>query len=509
MAYTHPAYPVTAHTDHVGQGSVFVVIRGEKQDGLVFLETALQKGATTLVLEKDHLISEEQQNMIQHYGARIIRVDNARKALAELSAEYAGYPAEKLKLIGVTGTKGKTTICSMLAHMLTMMGKKTAVMTTAFTAINASRGGSCCSPKKKTLGSEPSHLHRTDLSAQENSYSHVMPSSLTTPQPDFLHYFFKKCVEGGIEYVVMEVAVQAHTFYRLDGLTFQAGLFANLEQEHGEHYETMEQYFQEKKKLFDLITADGVRIVNNDDGYARRLVDKYNDVKTYAQYPQKADYQFTVEESGWDSQTVTIAHDGDSVTTTFTGFPGDHNASNMVAAYSLLKEMGFKVKHLAEDGIAFPAIPGRLEPYLLPNGSCAIIDYAHTAGSFEKVLSFIRPRTKQLIVVFGAGGGKDYKKRSSMGAVAARYSDVVIITDDNPRFEDPRVIVDHIQSGISEGDRHKAIIEHDREKAIRAAYDKSGMGSVIVLFGKGPDEIQIVGNERIPFSEKDVLLSLV
>lgn len=508
MVHTPLVYPVTAHTDHVGQGSLFVVIRGEKQDGLVYLETALQKGASVIVLEHGHELSQQQKDLIQKHGAQVQYVDNTRKALAALSAEYAGYPAEKLKLIGVTGTKGKTTICSMLAHMLTMMGRKTAVMTTAFTAINASRGGSCCSPQKKTVNNEPLHVRLPDLSGQENSYSHVMPSSLTTPQPDFLHHFFKKCVEGGVEYVVMEVAVQAHTFHRLDGLTFQAGLFANLEQEHGEHYPTMDSYFQEKKKLFDLIAEDGVRIINNDDAYARRLVDEYEQVKTYAQRPQEADYQFSVKESDWDSQTVDITHGNKTITTTFTGFPGNHNASNMVSAYALLKELNFKVEHLAEDGIAFPAIPGRLEPYLLPNGSCAIIDYAHTAGSFEKVLAFIRPRTKKLIVVFGAGGGKDSKKRPLMGAVAAQYGDMVIITDDNPRFEDPAVIADQIKNGIAHHDKHKVIIEHNREQAIRTAYAQASMGSVIVLFGKGPDEIQIVGSERLHFSEKDVLLSL-
>lgn len=509
MTFNHPVYPVTAHTDHVGQGSIFVVIRGEKQDGLAYLETALQKGASVIVLEHGHELSQAQKDSIARHGATLTYVDNARKALATLSAQHAGYPAEKLKLIGVTGTKGKTTICSMLAHMLTMMGRKTAVMTTAFTAINASRGGSCCAPKKKIVDDRPLHLHQPDLSAQENNYSHVMPSSLTTPQPDFLHQFFKKCVEGGVEYVVIEVAAQAHTFHRLDGLTFQAGLFSNLEQEHGEHYATMEQYFQEKKKLFDLIAEDGVRIVNNDDVYARTLIKDYQGVSTYAHYPQTADYQFRIEESDWDSQTIAITHTNKTITTTFTGFPGEHNASNMVGAYALLKELGFKVDHLAEDGIAFPAIPGRLEPYLLPNGSCAIVDYAHTAGSFEKVLAFIRPRTKNLIVVFGAGGGKDSKKRPLMGAVAARYGDCVIITDDNPRFEDPQVIASQIKGGVAEHDLHKVLVEHDREKAIRIAYEKSSMGSIIVLFGKGPDEIQIVGSERIPFSEKDVLLSLV
>lgn len=506
MSNSFMMYPVTAHTDHVGQGSTFVVIRGEKQDGLTYVPLALEKGASFIVLEHNHTPSVEQLALIEQHGATLVRVDNSRKALADLSAQAAGYPAEKLKLIGVTGTKGKTTICSMIAHLLTMMGKKTAVLTTAFTAINLGKMGSCCGSKKK-VPQKSCHIDE-DQHAADQSHTFSMPSSLTTPQPDFLHQFFKKCVEGGVEYVVMEVAAQAHTFHRLDGLSFEAGLFANLDQEHAEHYPTMQSYFDEKKKLFDLVVQDGVRIVNNDDSYARTLGHEYQDVVAYAQKPQTADYQFSVLESHWDMQTVEINRDGKVITTTFAGFPGDHNASNMVGSYALLKEMGFKIDLMVEDGIAFSAIAGRLEPYLLPNGACAIIDYAHTAGSFEKVLSFIRPRTKQLIVVFGAGGGKDNKKRPLMGAVAAAYADTVIITDDNSRFEDPILIVEQIKAGIPAQHVNKVIIEHDREKAIRQAYAQSAMGAVIVLFGKGPDEIQIVGKEHIPFSEKEILFSL-
>ncbi len=475
--------PVTCHTDYVTQGSTFVVIKGLKEDGSAYIQKALEQGASKIVVERGTQLAPEPLALIEllllidEYQAELVYVENARKALAHLSAQAAEYPAQKLKFFSVGGTKGKTTTVSMLAHLLKTAGKKVAFLSTALIGIYTDKD----------------ELADVDCTG-----------TLTTPQPDYLHQFLKLCVEKGVEYVVLEVAAQAHTFYRLEGIEFEGVIFTNLDREHGELYPSMEQYFLEKEKLFSHLKPGGALLANGDDLYGRRILETHPNACSFGLQPDVR-YHATLISDTLHEQQATLTTPAGTMTCTYQGFPGNYNLSNVIAALGLLHTCGFSLEMLTSKTIAFPPVPGRLEMHHLANGALAVIDYAHTAASFEQVLGLMRPRTHQLIVLFGAGGQKDKEKRPTMGHVASRLADVVIVTDDNPRTEDPIAIADHIVSGVHAEHKDRVFVIHDREAAIKRAYELSHPGSIIMLLGKGPDDVQIVGTQRLFFSERQVL----
>ena len=470
-------FPVACHTDNVGLGTVFVAICGQKYDGLLYIPQAVAKGASCVVVQNDAVISDDMLSLLRTHGVSLVRVENARKSLAELSAKAAGYPAEKLKIIGITGSKGKTTSVYVLEALLKRLGKKVARLSTVANAID---------------GQE---FHAV----------------LTTGQPDYLHQFFAVCVAQGVEYVAMEVAAQATTFNRIDDIAFDGLIFTNLEREHAELYPTMEEYFAAKCAIIDKLKPGAMCVVNGDDLYGQQVL---------GLYPSKTQ-SFTLDDMSElqdQSQTVTrVKHDNNQVVftsanATFTlpisGLVGEFNVRNLAGAVMVLVANGCDSTVLSNDIFTIPKVPGRLEEYALSNGARAYIDYAHTPASFESLLSVMRGLTDDLIVVFGAGGNKDTIKRPLMGKVAYKYADFVVITNDNPRQEDPEKIVRDIIAGIENPEKSKVVVELDRTKAIEIAYNYSKKGSIIMLLGKGVDEYQIVGLEKSFFSEKQVLQSL-
>ena len=487
-------FPVTAHTDFITPGGTFVVIKGQKSDGSDYIQQAIIKGAKKIIVEQDVQLDQAILDLVATRSVALEYVENARKALAVLSAQAAGNPAERLKLFGVTGTKGKTTTTWMLAHTLKALGKKVACLTTAQIMI--------------FTGNPEETFDEFDLKAP-----------LTTPQPDYLHQFLKLCVDKEIEYVVLEVAAQAMTFHRIDGIMFDGIIFTNLDREHGELYPSMEVYGKEKQKLFAHLKKDGVLLINADDDYGKKLLEQYSHAKSFGLYTQGA-YKYTEDgkeyydlaahathngamtEDTLFEQKVFIGNpEGKQLKCTYHGFPGIYNFYNFLGGVSLLLEKGFDLAQLTENSIAFGAIPGRLQFYNLPNKAVACIDYAHTAASFEAVLSTMREFTQYLIVVFGAGGGKDSFKRSLMGRAAGKLADYIVITDDNPRDEDPKKIAKQIFDGIKPKHKSKAVIIHDRETASIAAYKESRPQSIIMLLGKGMDEGQMIKGVNHPYSD--------
>ena len=477
--FTH--LPVTAHTDFVTTGTIFVVIKGQQSDGALYIKQALEKGASTIVVEQGHTLSQEHHDLIKQYGAALLLVPNARKSLAQLSAQAAGYPAKKLKIFAVGGTKGKTTTTCMVGSLLKQLGKKVAFVTTAFISLYTDRD------------------ELTEFDCE---------GTLTTPQPDYLQQFLKLCVEKGVDYVVLEVAVQAHTFSRIDGIEFDGVIFTNIDREHAELYPSMEQYFKTKCELFSHAKPGAPLLVNGDDLYGQRILQEAVQATSFGIVTESSFKGRLCESSSLYEQRAYITHAGHTVSVSYSGYPGRYNLLNLLGAYGLLAKAGFEMTELVKQPLVLQAVPGRLAMHKAPNGALVCIDYAHTASSFEQVLSLVRSYTSDLRVVFGAGGNKDRYKRPLMGEVAARIADKVILTDDNPRFEDPTAIMADILAGVNEQHRNKVVIEHDRAKAIKHAYEGSTTDTIIMLLGKGPDQVQIVQGKRLFFSEKQVLDSL-
>lgn len=464
-------FPVTSHTDFVGQGSIFVAIPGTKYDGVQFIPLALEKGASEVVIHDSVVLNNELMNLLEQYNARVTRTSNPRRFLAEKSAECAGFPARSLKIIGITGTKGKTTTSFLLFHILKTSGSSAALLSTV----------------KNCIGTEE------------------WKATLTTAQPDYLHQFLKTAREKGVTHVVMEVAAQALPLYRVHGIEFDAVVMTNFSLEHLEFFSSMEEYFAAKCALFDMRKKHAPLFINIDNEWCRRV--NSQDMRTFGSGPDVA-YRFQEHRRpGRDAVLELFVNDASYIITCPYLF-GTYNCYNIVAASAVAQYCGVPFERMHDVLKSLQPIPGRLQSRTLANGALAIVDYAHNPDSYEQLLSTLHARTSHLIVVFGAGGERDASRRPLMGAVAARYAQVIILTADNPRSEDPHAIVNDIKKGIHARDILEVHEIIDRAAAIIYACSISRPDSIIAVLGKGPDEYQIIGSQTMFFSDAHILQQL-
>lgn len=467
-------FPVACHTDQVGPGSTFVAIRGSKDDGRQYIQRALEKGARLIVVQDDANVGTELRGLIMRHGAELLVVPDARRALAELSAQANGHPATKLKIIGITGTKGKTTTSFLVEHIFRAAGYKTALITT---------------------------VHNRIL-------DHTWKTSLTTPQPDYIHTFLRIALERGVQVVCIETSAQALSLHRMDGILYDGIIFTNFEQEHLEFYPSLQAYFEAKKHIFDLRQNNCPAVINGDDPRVSSLQPLYENVLSFG-LDRPHDFQGTLHGDQTQSVSLNIKHAGGTQRFDCPALVGRFNAYNCMGAIALALRWGIQAPAIQQALASFARVPGRLERYSLPNGAICFIDYAHTPSSFEATLSFLAQITNDLIVVFGAGGDRDRTKRPVMGSIVARHARAMFVTTDNPRSEEPQAIIQEILCGIPKEAAHKVVVELDREKAIRQAYATSNKGSIVALLGKGADEYQIVGTTVTRFSEAEIIKSLV
>lgn len=468
-------YPVTAHTDYVGAGTTFIAISGSKSDGLNFVSLALQKGATTIVIQEGVKIPEELEAMILDYGASVVRVLSTRKSLSEMAAKALDYPAKKLKIVAVTGTKGKTSTAYMAYFMLCNLGKKVALISTVEKRINLD----------------------------------YVSMPLTTPLPDQIHIFLDECVKRDVEFVIMEVSAQALTLDRVEGIEFDVGIFTNFSHEHLEFYENLEQYFLAKKLLLSKIKNPANMFVNIDDKHGAGLVLQHSTYSSFSLFDDEASIYYDKR----NISSVHIEKDQTFLSVSVYGkkydflmpLIGDFNIYNLLGVVGALSALGINLQDCKNGLKNLPHVPGRMEQYKLQNGAQCIIDYAHNPSSFEAVLSTLRAMTSHLIVVFGAAGNRDKQKRPIMGMIAQEYCDVVILTSDNPRDESPDEIAKDVEVGFIKNTRVKLYKELNRVKAIEFGCEITTSGSIVAILGKGRDEYQIVGGLTFPFKERSII----
>lgn len=474
MNYTFPTiYPVACHTDNVGKGSTFVALPGTKTNGIEFLEAAILKGAAHVVVPSDARISTSLASLVHEHHVKLERADNIRERFAQLAAQGNGNPADQLTIIGITGTKGKTTSSFIVRHILAHAGYKTALLGTVHNQIDDT----------------------------------ILPQALTTPHADYLHVFFAECVRQGVTHVVIEVSAQALSLARVHGIEFKGVIFTNFSQEHAEFYGTQDEYFAAKCKIFSQVHAGSPVVLNADDAwfgsFNQNVLDTLSVVTVGMDNP--ADCAIEVLHSSMEMGLVVRAG---STEITCPKLVGTFNAYNMSMVFVLCQLLGIEAHTIVEGMELFAGVKGRMQAYPLPNGALCIIDHAHTPSSFEAVLSTLRPHTTDLIVVFGIGGDRDTIKRPILGSIASQYGDKIVLTSDNPRSEDPVHIIEDIKKGIPGDLFDKIYVEVDRKAAIQYAYSISQPGSVIALLAKGSDEYQEIKGVKYPFVEREIIQQL-
>ncbi|MGE5749296.1 MAG: UDP-N-acetylmuramoyl-L-alanyl-D-glutamate--2,6-diaminopimelate ligase [Gemmatimonas sp.] len=441
----------------VGPGSLFIAIKGSIRDGHDFLERAREKGAAAAMVED-----------ATRTTLPCIVVREGRKAAAVAAGAAFDDPSRELRMIGITGTNGKSTTAGILRHILDHPGERAASIGTLGVL----------------LGTE----------------AEVVPggAELTTPGPVELQRILRELVNRGAKTVAMEVSSHSLDQRRIDGLSFDAAVFTNLTRDHLDYHHTMEAYFEAKAKLMNYLKPDGSAAVNIDDSNWGRLPDSrkkiFFGIGARAQV-RGTDVKFSPSGSEWN-----INHRGESVSVKLP-LIGDVNVHNALGAAAVGITFGVPLKEIADRLRKLPQVPGRLE--VIAQHPTVLRDYAHTPDAIERALAAIRPFTRgRLILVFGCGGDRDRGKRAEMGRAAEAGADVVIITNDNPRTEDPEQILDDIEMGMTHG-RHTRIVK--RKSAIHQALQEANNDDVVLLAGKGHENYQIIGTTKLPFDEKVIV----
>ncbi len=452
---------VCADTRQITPDSIFFCLKGFTRDGHDFAAQAIERGAKFVVAERDLGLGERQ-----------ILTDDTHKSYALCCANIFGNPQKKLRMIGVTGTNGKTTVSHLIRDVLRGAGYKVGLIGTISTDINGM----------------------------------VFPAKYTTPDPLTFYSVLDQMVEAGCEYAVMEVSSHGLDQKRVEGCRFEVGVFTNLTQDHLDYHGDMENYFAAKKRLFALCEK---AVINYDDGYGRLLLQGCgcNDLKSFSIKFDEANY--TAREIVMKASGTSFIFVGDNIISRIKfPVPGEFSASNAMAAISACLQLGLPLETIAKNLADSRGVPGRFEVLDTKTPYTVIRDYAHTPDGIEKVLSAIRTITdKKVTILFGCAGNRDRKKRRLMSE-AASAADFIILTSDNPRREDVMQIIDDARPGLPDDDKRYIIIP-DRYQAIKWALEHCGEGEVLLLAGKGHEDYQVLSHATIHFDEREVVAELL
>jgi UDP-N-acetylmuramoyl-L-alanyl-D-glutamate--2,6-diaminopimelate ligase len=452
---------LTDDSREVTSGSTFIAIRGTEADGHSFIDNAIENGARLVVCEEiPEAVSERGSD------TAFARVADTRVALAEMAAALFGDPADRLRMVGVTGTNGKTTVAFLVHHLLDALGTPTGLLSTVEV--------------------------RTGQSTSE--------AALTTPGPIELHRTLRRMADEGCTACAMEVSSHALDQDRVHGLDFVAAIFTNLSVDHLDYHGTPVAYRLAKKKLFDALSPGAAALYNADDEAGNEMVADTAAQPVSFALEAEADIRPRIMKSAVDGLRLSIG----GRKQTFR-LAGRFNAYNLAAAYGVGRVLGHEAESVLDALAGAPPVPGRFETLRFEHGPTVVVDYAHTPDALETILEAVRhtmPADATLWCVFGCGGNRDTTKRRTMGSIAEQLADRVIVTSDNPRTEEPEAILNDIRRGVSRPNEVQWIV--DRETAIEAAAEQAGPGDVVLIAGKGHEAYQIIGDEKRPFDDREI-----
>jgi UDP-N-acetylmuramoyl-L-alanyl-D-glutamate--2,6-diaminopimelate ligase len=443
----------------IESGHLFVAMRGTQVDGHQFIPKAIEKGAAAVLCEE---IAEPVE------GVTYIKVADCEDSVGPVATTFYGDPTSKLKLVGVTGTNGKTTIATLLYNMFRKMGHKCGLLSTVCNYVD------------------------------DEAY----PTDHTTPDPIELNMLLAKMVEAGCDYAFMECSSHAIAQKRIGGLVFAGGLFTNLTRDHLDYHKTFENYRDAKKKFFDDLPKGAFAITNADDKNGMVMVQNTKaTVKTYSTRTM-ADFTAHIIECHFEGMYLEM--DGHEVGVQFIG---KFNVSNLLAVYGAARMLGKNSEEILVVLSTLKSVSGRLEPIQSPEGFTAVVDYAHTPDALENVLNAIHEvldgKEGKIITVCGAGGNRDKGKRPLMAQEAVKQSNKVIITSDNPRFEEPQDIINDMLAGLTPQQMKKVVSIVDRREAIKTACMLAQKGDVILIAGKGHEDYQDVKGVKHHFDDRE------
>ena len=440
----------------IGDGYIFAALEGALADGHDYIKSALEKGAKLVIVSK---IVEIEDSEVTY-----VLVENLRKHLGTIASNFYGWPQEDLKVIGVTGTNGKTTSTYIIEGII---GEVARIGTVEY-----------------KIGDE------------------VLPAPNTTPESLDVVKICRKAVDRGIKYLVMEVSSHALEMGRVDMLHFDTAVFTNLSQDHLDYHKTMEDYFLAKRKLFSRLRDPRGGVFNLDDDYGKRLAEEFSGI-SYSM-DVRADISGKVVEYTNHSTVIRLELGGMEYTVE-TRLMGKFNIYNIMGAVGVALELGLAPEEIVSSLERIDTVPGRFETIDSGQDFMVVVDFAHTDDGLKNILEALNEIKKnRIITVFGAGGDRDSSKRPKMARAAEKGSDFVIATSDNPRTEDPVKILEDVKKGFEKEDSHISIV--DREDAIKRAVDMALKDDIVLIAGKGHENYQIIGREKIHFSDKEVAL---
>lgn len=445
----------------IEDGDVFVAISGVQVNGHKYIDSAIEKGARVVVCE---VLPNTLFKDITY-----LLVEDSSFALSILSSNYYDNPSSKIKLIGVTGTNGKTTIASLLYQLYSNAGYKVGLLSTVINKIN-----------------------NLDIKADH-----------TTPDVLSINSLLNSMVNEGCQFCFMEVSSHGISQNRVANLNFDIAIFTNITHDHLDYHKTFASYIKAKKKFFDFLNKDSVAIVNIDDKNGMTMLQ--NTLAKHKTFSIKAmaDYRAKVVERGFEGMLIDFS--GNEV---MTSLIGDYNASNLLAVYATADALGMSKMEILVNISKLYSVDGRMDRIISKNGILGIVDYAHTPDALKNVLENIqnlKNKNQQIITVVGCGGDRDKSKRPEMASIGAKYSDRLILTSDNPRTEDPADILKDMESGLSNDQKNNTITISDRYSAIKTSYLLSKKGDIILIAGKGHESYQDINGIKSHFDDKETL----